>query len=171
MIYSHQYGSEYKILMAQIFINFKNKIKFSFRQKFLRYMLQIIFNFLATKKYGSSLLGITNSCVQFMESLVQMVNRILKYKCNYINKEKQMCIIIIFLNEGRHCCLFCTVTSQEMQLPIEQQNNKQVRTLESLNFDLENFQREGGDVKKAKFFNNVIHKRYFNVPLDQVILE
>ena len=33
---------------------------------------------------------------------------------------------------------------------------------------LEKFKAAGGDLKKAKEFNNVIHAPLFNIPIDQV---
>lgn len=33
---------------------------------------------------------------------------------------------------------------------------------------LEKFKAAGGDLKKAKEFNNVIHAPFFNIPIDQV---
>ena len=42
------------------------------------------------------------------------------------------------------------------------------RTLETLSADLERFHHNGNNIKRAKFFNNVIDDRLFDVPLDQV---
>ena len=43
------------------------------------------------------------------------------------------------------------------------------RTMESLNQSHKNFLSDGGgDIKKAKFFENVIDEPLFNVPINQV---
>ncbi|XP_057291582.1 uncharacterized protein LOC130614187 [Hydractinia symbiolongicarpus] len=44
------------------------------------------------------------------------------------------------------------------------------RTLDTLKRDFENFNEDGGNIKKAKFFNNVIGQPMFNIPIDQVAL-
>ena len=43
-----------------------------------------------------------------------------------------------------------------------------LRTLETLDATLAEFNNDGADLKKAKHFYNVIEPRLFNVPLDQV---
>ncbi|XP_065665062.1 uncharacterized protein LOC105850185 isoform X2 [Hydra vulgaris] len=70
---------------------------------------------------------------------------------------------------GRHCCLFCDITKESIQLaPISRENGVSQRSLKSLNIDFNRFQSSGGNLKKAKFFNNVINETLFHIPLDQV---
>lgn len=71
---------------------------------------------------------------------------------------------------GRHCCLFCTTTKQNMQLSLAERGMSSLRTLESLQNDLEQFKSLGSDIKLAKQCNNVIDDRMLNVPIDQVAL-
>ena len=40
-----------------------------------------------------------------------------------------------------------------------------------VDLDLKNYRDDGGNIKRAKFFNNVIDDRMFNIPLDQVKFE
>ena len=44
----------------------------------------------------------------------------------------------------------------------------QKRTLETLDSDHKKFAEAGYNIKNAKFYNNVIEKCIFNVPIDQV---
>ena len=71
---------------------------------------------------------------------------------------------------GCHCCLYCLTTSDELHLqpPIE---NLDLRTIDSILHDHRRFMQCGGDRRKAKEFNNVIHEPFFkSIPLSQVIL-
>ena len=72
------------------------------------------------------------------------------------------------MNVGRHPCLWCTITSEELP-KAKHQHPSSKRTLESLANDLHAFRTDGnGDLKKAKNYNNVIDDYYFNIPIDQV---
>ena len=66
--------------------------------------------------------------------------------------------------------MFCHITKDELQLSPEQRTEiSTLRSLETLDRDLETFLNEfDGDIKKAKFANNVIKERLFNIPIDQV---
>ncbi|XP_065656336.1 uncharacterized protein LOC136081893 [Hydra vulgaris] len=70
---------------------------------------------------------------------------------------------------GRHCCLFCDITKEEIKItPENRKHNVSHRTLYSLTDNFESFQSFGGVLKNAKLFNNVIDQSLFNIPLDQV---
>ncbi|XP_065672288.1 uncharacterized protein LOC124815234 [Hydra vulgaris] len=70
---------------------------------------------------------------------------------------------------GRHCCLFCDITKKDVQLaPLCREHVVSQRSLNSLNNDFHRFQSNGGNLKNAKLFNNVINETLFNIPLDQV---
>ncbi|XP_066926723.1 uncharacterized protein [Clytia hemisphaerica] len=69
---------------------------------------------------------------------------------------------------GRYPCLFCTITKSQLKIP-RSQRNCMLRTLDSLDEKLQEFQKHD-DKAKAKFYENVIGERIFNVPLDQVAL-
>lgn len=68
---------------------------------------------------------------------------------------------------GRHCCLYCTITKEEMQNTIAGRSCVSKRTLEAIADDLKGFREAGGNIKNAKNFNNVIDDVIFNVPIDQ----
>ena len=73
---------------------------------------------------------------------------------------------------GKHPCLWCTVTSQQMQLPPSQRTVAVVeRTLESMKSDLTTFREKfKGNLKNAMDANNVIDEPFFNIPLNQVCI-
>ena len=70
---------------------------------------------------------------------------------------------------GRHCCLWCTIASGNLKVPLLQRGLSTPRTLESLKADHGRFMSSGGDMKKAKQFNNVVNAPLFDIPLDQVM--
>jgi len=58
-----------------------------------------------------------------------------------------------------------------MKTAKEERGEKQLRTLKTLDDDLNRFQTDyNSNLKNAKFCNNVIGERLFNVPLNQVTL-
>lgn len=73
-----------------------------------------------------------------------------------------------FVNLGRHCCLYCDITYSQMQVSKMERQIFGTRTLESLKNDFQSFMLDGGNIKRAKLFNNVISEPLFNVPIDQV---
>lgn len=69
---------------------------------------------------------------------------------------------------GKHCCLWCNISSDEMAQPLKDRGRSQLRTLEGLQADYHRFQAAGGHLKKAKLFHNVIAPHFFDVPISQV---
>ena len=70
----------------------------------------------------------------------------------------------LYLSTGRHCCLWCLVPSSDLQRCTFYQR----RTLAGIEQDHARFLAAGGDIRRAKHFNNVIHRPIFNIELDQV---
>ena len=120
-----------------------------------------------------------------------------KYFVQTSNSTKVISSVISYLLQtlsGGHCCLWCHVTSTDLQTPVSSENQQssqpptlgsistdqqpqpptaqkasKLRSLESLSSDHCRYLLEGrGDVKKAKLYNNVISVQFFNIPLDQV---
>ena len=59
-----------------------------------------------------------------------------------------------------------------MELPADQRSPVVEKTLESMMAKLKEFQEKAcGDLKKAKFYENVIHEPLFSIPIDPVILK
>ena len=71
---------------------------------------------------------------------------------------------------GRHCCLWCLITSYEMKKSPETRLSAQLRELDGIWSDHHRFTTDGqGDIQKVKLFNN-IQPHFFDIPLHQVIL-
>ena len=68
---------------------------------------------------------------------------------------------------GKHCCLWCLTTSNNLKAP---PTPCPLRTLEGIKDDYAHYSAAGSDIWKAKSFNNVIHAPLFNVDLDQVYI-
>ena len=67
---------------------------------------------------------------------------------------------------GRHCCLWCLVTSDELKSP---PNSVACRSVAGILADFSNFQTAGGDLKRAKEFSNCVRETFFKgIPLTQV---
>ena len=78
-----------------------------------------------------------------------------------------MNIYIIYL-AGRHCCLWCHITTTELALSPTVRGPLVLRTTSTLQRDLNSFQSDGSNIKRAKHHNNVIRKSLFEIPLEQV---
>ena len=69
---------------------------------------------------------------------------------------------------GRHCCLWCNITSDKLIIPQASRRNTN-RSLQTLSERHAAFLSAGsGNLKKAKFYDNVIGEYFFNIPLTQV---
>ena len=69
---------------------------------------------------------------------------------------------------GRHCCLWCHIASADLRIPLSVRGRLPERTLATLQRDHSNFMADGGDITKAKFFNNAIAPVLLDIPLDRV---
>lgn len=79
------------------------------------------------------------------------------------------CDYITFINVGRHCCLWCLITSSQLKLPPSSRGPVSLWTTESICTDYEGFEKSGKKIKEAKNHNNVIEKPFFiSIPLSQV---
>ena len=58
---------------------------------------------------------------------------------------------------GKHCCLWCLVTSEELKSP---PSSVGCRTAGNIVTDFSRFQAAGGDLKKAKEFNNCVREPF-----------
>ena len=74
----------------------------------------------------------------------------------------------ISFNTGKHCCLWCNISSGEMAQPLKDRGCSQPRTLESLQADYHRFQAAGGRLRNAKLYHNVIAPHFFDIPISQV---
>ncbi|XP_057293451.1 uncharacterized protein LOC130622074 [Hydractinia symbiolongicarpus] len=69
---------------------------------------------------------------------------------------------------GRHCCLWCSIKTDQLCIPKFIRGSFPKRSLDSLNTNLQRFRDNGSLVKNAKHYQNVIHDCFFNIPLEQV---
>ena len=69
---------------------------------------------------------------------------------------------------GRHCCLWCTIPSSQLKVPLQRRGRFPARTLETLRSDLAAFASVGYDPKQAKECN-VIGEYIFDIPLENVL--
>uniref|UniRef100_A0A1X7UAJ2 Uncharacterized protein n=1 Tax=Amphimedon queenslandica TaxID=400682 RepID=A0A1X7UAJ2_AMPQE len=71
---------------------------------------------------------------------------------------------------GRHCCLWYIITSDKLKVDKttrDSENTIVPRSLASLSQKHQEFVTAGSNLKRAKFFENVIGKAFFNIPLSQ----
>ena len=68
-----------------------------------------------------------------------------------------------------HPCLWCTSTRSNNQLPPNKRRQFSQRTLKQIKRDLKKWHKAGSDKKKAKYFNNVIHKAFLGFDICQVV--
>lgn len=70
---------------------------------------------------------------------------------------------------GRHCCLWCEIIGDKLVVPRGERGRSSSRTLQRLRDDHQRFLvNGGGDIKKAKFYNNAITKYFFDIPINSV---
>ena len=64
---------------------------------------------------------------------------------------------------GRHCCLWCTIPSDKLKIDKgarDSENTVAPRSLASLSQKYQEFVTAGSNLKRAKFFDNVIAKPF-----------
>ena len=72
------------------------------------------------------------------------------------------------LHIGRHCCLWCLITSEQLKLPRGTRQGVSLRSLDTLAHSYSEYLADGANLKRAKFHQNVIGEAFFDVPLSQV---
>lgn len=79
------------------------------------------------------------------------------------------CTSHTFFNDplGRHCCLWCHIISEDLKLTPSLRGPVQPRSDATLKADLTRFTAGGSNIKRAKFYNNVIREPLFNISLAQ----
>eukprot|EP00731_Ephydatia_muelleri_P019270 Em0012g95a len=69
---------------------------------------------------------------------------------------------------GKHPCLWCLVTLDQLQTSSPTSRLCARRSLETMLADYQWFIASGGDIKNAKYYNNCINEPFFKIPLSQV---
>jgi hypothetical protein len=57
-----------------------------------------------------------------------------------------------------------------MRIPLSSRGDSTRRTVQGMVADNERFVKAGGDIRKAKEYNNCIAKPFFDIPISQVLL-
>jgi len=78
------------------------------------------------------------------------------------------CSTHIYLPSGKHCCLWCEITTDQLIVPLSVRGRCMERSLDSLRAHYDAFVAAGADLQKAKHHHNVIAPFFFRIPLDQV---
>ena len=116
---------------------------------------------LETNRSVSSYAEITSSCAICMAFQVLQVSSWLQYLCSALS----MWILCCFQQDT---CLWCTISCDQLKVPPSERDPTPKRTLSGLKSDYLHFMAAGGNIKKAKLFNNVIAAPLYEVELDQV---
>ena len=86
----------------------------------------------------------------------------MKY-CNTIT------MVLTFITTlGRHCCLWCEITSDKLKTPRQIRGRSASRTLDNIRQHHGEFLSGGGNIKNAKHHFNVIAEHFFDIPVDCV---
>ena len=87
----------------------------------------------------------------------------------YYEIDIDMYIPFTTTHQGRHCCLWCLISADQLKVAPSQHGPIEARSTESITDDHQRFMADGGNIKKAKFFNNAIDLPIFpSIPLIQV---
>lgn len=97
------------------------------------------------------------TCMACLEPVVSFLHRF----CTYY-------ALRMVILSGRHCCLWCLIKSESMKIPRGVRGRSAPRTLASIKADHDRYNADGSNLKKAKFFNNVIDTTFFDIEVDQV---
>ena len=73
------------------------------------------------------------------------------------------------LSSGRHCCLWCLIRTDQLKTSPSARGLVDMRTTRTIVGDYQKFKEGGGNIKKAKQYNNVICEPFFpTIDLSQV---
>eukprot|EP00731_Ephydatia_muelleri_P005361 Em0002g1537a len=70
---------------------------------------------------------------------------------------------------GKQPCLFCLITLDQLGMSVDRRGSCVPRSLDSIILDHQSFIEAGGNLKRAKWYNNCIHDPFFNIPLSQTL--
>ena len=103
-----------------------------------------------------------NFCVACMDCQEQLVSNsgYFTIQCEHIH--------IHVFTKGRHCCLWCKISTDQLKVPLNVRGYSCPRTLENIQEDYQSFLERGGNIKHAKLHNNVIHEYMWKIPIEQV---
>lgn len=82
--------------------------------------------------------------------------------------KKEHSVLLALTQSGRHSCLWCVIKSSDMHIPLSSREDSRRRTVQGIVDNHKRFMQAGGDIKKAKEYNNCISEPFFFIPLSQV---
>eukprot|EP00731_Ephydatia_muelleri_P022828 Em0015g411a len=80
-------------------------------------------------------------------------------------EEKQL----LLHDAGKQLCLFCLITLDQLGMSVDRRGSCVPCSLDSIILDHQSFIEAGGNLKRAKWYNNCIHDSFFNIPLSQTL--
>ena len=87
----------------------------------------------------------------------------------YYEIDIDMYILFTTTHQGRHYCLWYLISADQVKVAPSQRGPVEARSKVSITDDHQRFMADGGNIKKAKFFNNAIDLPIFpSIPLIQV---
>ena len=87
----------------------------------------------------------------------------------HTNKSYTCTFTHVYFTKGRHCCLWCHIQYDQLKDPPLVRGPVHLRTVDTIRNDHQRFLSDGGNLKRAKFFNNAINLPFFpSIPLEQV---
>ena len=96
------------------------------------------------------------------------MNSYLELQVYFFYTMAKILIIITIIIIGRHCCLWCRITQQQLKPP-PVAPTPQIRSLATLASAHADYMGEGnGDIRVVKNYFNVLSPPFFDVPLEQV---
>ena len=69
---------------------------------------------------------------------------------NHYFVELKSTTIHMSAHAGKHCCLWCLITKEDLQAPLEQRGPFPLRSVENIKQDHQKFIENGGNLKHAK---------------------
>lgn len=104
---------------------------------------------------------ITSSFVGYLVFLEHLV-------LNYI-PVPAICNIRHLQYPGRHCCLWCLISQDQLKVAPDIRGPVQLRTIQGICSDHKRFEEAGSILKNVKKFHNCLNPPFFsNFPLSQV---
>lgn len=83
-------------------------------------------------------------------------------------KKKDFFCISFLPQIGKHCCLWCLISKEEMKLPIEIQDPSLLRSIQSLS-SLEEFQSNEAKPLQSKRFSRMLMILFSTFPLNRYL--
>ena len=126
----------------------------------------IVFCMFEAKDYRSNLEVALNMFREQIDHLQSLLWKNRRIEIFMFGDYQFQCIVYgITGANGRHCCLYCVATKEQIQ---SNSTIVEMRTLESIKTNFESFVSGGSVLKNAKNYFNCIYMPMFKIPLSQL---